>query len=337
MRLALLILVAFCGVAVAQEAPAPPPPPPVELRPWAAGVPEAEQQIALAGLERGNVEYAESRYAPAIAIYREALKHWDHPAIRFNVAVCLINLDQPIEARDELERALVFGEAPLGPDLYKQALTYRKLLDGQLAHITIRSTEPDAEVRLDGAFLFRAPGERTLWLRPGEHQLVATKADFLTYSETLSLHGGLTDTIDVRLMPFTSTTRTTRRWKPWKPYAVAGAGVLVAGFGGIAYALAARDYDRYDDEIREVCPRGCNAEEVEGLGDVRAIKNRAETKQAFAVSLFVVGGAAVIAGGVGLYLNQPRTEVVAPPAPPPVMPGVIVGPGGVMFTLDGGF
>ena len=55
-------------------------------KPWAAGVSEAEQKTALVIYKQGNVEFEESRYAQALAKYREALRHWDHPAIHFNMA-----------------------------------------------------------------------------------------------------------------------------------------------------------------------------------------------------------------------------------------------------------
>src|SRR5690242_18138023 len=207
--LAALLVVALAAPAAAQAPPAP-----TEPRPWAEGVPEGEQQLALAAYELGNAEYAESRFAQALTHYREAIAHWDHPAIRFNMAVCLINLVQPIEAREALERALAYGDAPLGAEMHQQALTYRTLLDGQLIRVTIHSAEPHAQVTLDGTVLFEAPGSYSAWLKPGEHQVVATKTGFLTYSEPLSLVAGTTRDIDVHLLPFTSTTRKTRRWQP---------------------------------------------------------------------------------------------------------------------------
>ena len=106
-------------------------------KPWAAGVSDAEQQKALAIYREGNAEFEESRYAQALTKYREALKHWDHPAIRFNMAVCLINLQQPLEAFEHLEAGMKYGAAPLGPELYAQGVTYKKLLDGQLTHLKV--------------------------------------------------------------------------------------------------------------------------------------------------------------------------------------------------------
>ncbi|TMQ05930.1 MAG: hypothetical protein E6J90_47640 [Deltaproteobacteria bacterium] len=79
-----------------------------KARPWAKGVSEDEQEVARSLHAEGNAEFAELRFAQALAKYKEALRHWDHPAIRFNIAVSLINLDQPVEAKDNLERSLTY-------------------------------------------------------------------------------------------------------------------------------------------------------------------------------------------------------------------------------------
>lgn len=130
-----------------------------DARPWAAGVPAAEQAIALALYDAGNRAFTESHPVQAIAKYNEALLHWDHPAIRYNLAVCLIDLDQPAVAREDLERSLAFGEPALGPEAYRQAMIYRKLLDAQLSRVTIAAREPGVVVLLDGKWLFTGPGE----------------------------------------------------------------------------------------------------------------------------------------------------------------------------------
>src|SRR6476620_10100923 len=110
-------------------------------RPWAEGVPQEQQDQALGLFKEGNQLFEASQHAAALARYREALKIWEHPAIRYNAAVVLINLDQPLAAFDDLERALRYGVAPLGADTYQQALTYRKLLLGQLAELEVSCNE----------------------------------------------------------------------------------------------------------------------------------------------------------------------------------------------------
>jgi hypothetical protein len=168
-----------------------------EARPWAAGVSEREQALALELYLAGNQEFAESRFTLAIAKYREALWYWDHPAIRFNMAVSLINLDQSIEAQENLESSLRYGAAPLGVSLYNQGLTYRKLLDAQLVRLRIACPEPDAKVTLDGKVLFTGPGSTEQIVLPGEHQVVATKVGFVTVSETLVLVAGKTSAYEI--------------------------------------------------------------------------------------------------------------------------------------------
>jgi PEGA domain len=161
-----------------------------EARSWAAGVSAREQAIAREIHLAGNKEFVESRYAQALLKYKEAIRHWDHPAIRFNMAVALINLDRPVDAKDNLERSLLHGVAALGADAHGQALTYRKLLDAQLVHLTIACEEPGATVTLDGKFLFTGPGNTQEIALPGEHQVVTTKAGFVTSSETFTLVAG---------------------------------------------------------------------------------------------------------------------------------------------------
>src|SRR5262249_16931463 len=111
-------------------------PAPSSERPWAAGVSEAEQKTALDLFDLGNREFGESHIAGALKWYREAIQHWDHPSIRYNMAVCLIDLDQPLEADDNLQRSLAYGEAALPPEQYREALRYQKLIDAQVARIT---------------------------------------------------------------------------------------------------------------------------------------------------------------------------------------------------------
>lgn len=169
-----------------------------ERRPWAAGVSDREQKIALGLYVAGNHEFIQARYAQALARYQEAIQHWDHPAIRFNMAVCLINLDQPVEARDNLERSLVYGAFALGPDAYGQGLTYRKLLDAQLVRLTLDCPEPDEEVVLDGKLVFKGPGVVDRFVLPGEHQVFATKPGFLPASRKIVLVAGKPVTYEIR-------------------------------------------------------------------------------------------------------------------------------------------
>ncbi|HTL38883.1 MAG TPA: hypothetical protein VL326_37385 [Kofleriaceae bacterium] len=298
---AALGIVLLVGSAVAAQ------PAPASERPWAAGVSESEQALALDLYTEGNAEFAESRFPQALAKYREALAHWDHPAIHFNMAVCLINLDQLLEAKQHLEKSLAFDAPGIGADAYAQALTYRKLLDGQLAFIKVSCRDPGADVRLDGRTIFIGPGTSDQVVLPGEHQIVATKPGLLTVSKTLVLVAGRHTTHDIRLVEVTSVTRQERRWPAWKPWAVLGGGVALAVLGGLAQYASASPRDASTDT----------------MGDWES------SRQAIAITLWGVGGAAAIAGVVGVILNIPRTTVSTLPVTPAVTPS----DGGAVVSL----
>jgi hypothetical protein len=294
-----------------------------EEKPWAKGVPQASQDKALAIYREGNTEFGASRYAQALAKYREAIKHWDHPAIRFNMAVCLVNLDQPLEAHDHLERALKYGVPAIGADAHAQGLTYRKLLDGQLATLEVTCDEAGAEVTLDGKPLFKAPGKSKQLLTPGTHHVVATKQGYMTENAPLVLLPGKTLAHDVKLLPIQVSSKLVRRWKARTPWLVVASGMGAAAIGGTALYFSKQEYDTYDALVAAQCPLGCNPDGPEGMQQVHASteehRTRARIENVVGVSLVAVGGTVAIAGLVGVYLNLPRRVIEHAPAVTPVI------------------
>jgi hypothetical protein len=299
-------------------------------RPWAEKVPESAQKEALHLFEEGNKLFETSEHTAALAKYREALKAWDHPAIRYNAAVALINLDQPLAANENLERALRYGALPFSPGTYQQALTYRKLLHGQLAELKVSCSEPGAEISMDGAPLFVAPGQISRWMLPGQHQIVARKAGFLTETRSLTLLPGKPAAEQVALQEIrTLPPRTVRRWASWKPWAAAGAGALV-GLAGLPFYLEAKsNYDSFDGVVNSKCPMGCPASTIPP--SAYDAKSRGHTENIVAISLFAVGGAVAASGVALMILNLPR--VVPADEASHLSAAPLVGPGTVGLSI----
>jgi hypothetical protein len=307
-----------------------------EHRPWAAGVSKDEQATALALYTSGNREFAESRFAQALAKYREAIRHWDHPAIRFNMAVCLINLDQPVEAMEDLERSLVFGDGPLGSDAFAQSMTYRKLLDAQLAHLEIGCGEPGTQITLDGKYRFTAPDALDEIVLPGEHQIVATRAGFVTVTRTLVLVAGKRTHYDLPPLEVQVAARMVRRWPVWAPWLVLASGAAAVAGGAQSYSAARANFARYDRDVTARCPYGCDAAMLAGYPNLGEHRSRGDTEQVVALSLFVAGGAAIIAGTIGLLFNEPRVQVESSQAQAAVVPLPVVAPvpGGTTASMS---
>jgi hypothetical protein len=96
--------------------------------PWAKGVPAPQQDKANALFAEANQLFGQQADGPALEKYKAAIALWDHPMIRFNMAVTLIRLDKVLDAADALEAALRFGSQPFTKELFQQAQTYQQLL-----------------------------------------------------------------------------------------------------------------------------------------------------------------------------------------------------------------
>jgi len=296
-RLAVLAVAALLAAHASADEPE---------RPWAAGVPQAQQAEARKLYDAGNLLFEQARYGQALAIYRDAVKAWDHPAIRYNMAVANIHLDQPLAAYEDLERALRFGAEALAEDVYAQALTYQKLLLGQLARLKVSCAEPGAQLFLDGELVLTGPGDRSRVLLPGKHQLVASKPGFVAATRAVELVAGssVEETLAPSALPRFVPVRTERRWAAWVPWAVAGAGAAVAAIG-VPFELAARsNMQDHDRQVGAACPTGCVPSAIPA--STRDLESRAHLESGVAIGLFVVGGAAVAGGIVLAVLNQPR-------------------------------
>jgi hypothetical protein len=327
---ALFVVVVLAGASARADAPAPTPVPSTAA--WAVGVSDAEQTTALAIYKEGNAEFEQARYQQALVKYREAITHWDHPAIRFNIVVCLVNLDDPRTAFDNLALALKYGEAALGHDVYVQALTYQKMLLGTLAKLEITSHEPQgATVTLDGKRLFTAPGDTTELVTPGDHQIVATKPGFITQTITLTLVPGKVTVRDVKLLDLKSATKYVRRWPVWQPWAVVSAGVAVALIGLPFQLQASTNYSRYNEEFATACPNGCGGAGQPAIPpSLTSIKDSAHAQNIAAITMFSVGGATIATGLIGVFLNQPRATI-----PHELQISPSAGPNGASLVVGG--
>ncbi|QRK13483.1 PEGA domain-containing protein [Archangium violaceum] len=278
---------------------------PVGERPWANGVSKQQQDTAMALFQAGNTLLKESVFVQAAEKYRQALAAWDHPAIHYNLALALMNLDQPIEVHEHLVAALRYGPAPLENEKFEYARNYKTLMERQLARVDISCDTPGATVTMDGQTLFVAPGRYTGLVRPGAHSIVASKEGFLPTDQSRTLLPGETTTLELKMFTSEDLIEYRRKWPAWMPWLVAGAGMAVGG-GSSWLHLQARDNIRALDAGVTECG-GCFL-----TPSLDANRTRANTYQTLAIGGYAVGGAALITGVVLVYLNQPQPHRIDP-------------------------
>lgn len=285
MRSIVVALVLLCGIAAADD------------KPWAKDVPQEKQDRAFGLYEEANKLFADGEYKRALEKYEAAIAQWDHPSIRYNLAVCLINLDRPVDAYQNLQQALRFGEAPLGSALYNEGLNYQKLLGKQVAEVEITSKEQGTRISLDGKPLTLVDGRALTMVAVNDpHEVIASKPGYQTLRQPLDrLPPGKKTTIELKLQKLDGT-----RWKPW---AVIAGGAVVAGVGGYVYGLARSEFDAYEAAVATKCPCASDAD----LGADADLPGRARTKEIAAYSMFALGGVTMVTGVVLLVRGRGTT------------------------------
>jgi hypothetical protein len=292
--------------------------------PWAQGVTDDQKVRAQALLDQGNAQFLDHKYPEALATYQQAVAVWDHPAIRFNIVRCLVMLGRSVEAYDNLEQALRYGEAPLEASVYEEALGYQKLLEGQIAEVAVRCAQDGVVVTLDGQPLLDCPGAMTKRLAPGAHEVVAHKPGFMTMTRDLVVMPAKQEAVDVALVPIETAGITVRRWSAWKPLAVVGGGAAVALGGALMEWKSSSDFSAYDRAIAQQCGlRPCAPSSLPA--PVTSLESRARVENRLAVGAMAIGGAAIVAGAVMVWLDRPHTEL------PPI--DVAPTPGGATASI----
>lgn len=282
-------------------------------KPWSQGVPIETRKIARKTFLEANRLFRIPLFAKAAEQYMAALSKWRHPAFYFNLALAQLNLSKEIEARENLERALQYGEGPLGEKQFKEAQKQLKEVSRKLGQLHVTCRTPGAEVTLDGVTLFVGPGSYQGWTKAKTHELTAKKAGYLSEARRVTISSEGLQEIELKLVTLSEAANAGRRWATWKPWSVVAAGTAIAAIGGGLHAFASKNFGSFDDEFLMLpcitnrnppTPLGCSKDEVPAsLNDRLSL---AKTQQIIAVGAYVTGGSLMIAGAVLLYLNRPK-------------------------------
>lgn len=274
--------------------------------PWSQGVSAERQAAAKALIAEANQLFAEQAHAAALAKYSAALAQWDHPTIRFNMAVTLVRLDRFLEAAEAIDAALHWGREAFTPEKYQQALDYKTLVDRQLGTIEVSCTQPGARVRLDGKSWFSCPGTNKRRLVAGEHMVVGEADGYMTLSRPVNVTGRGAFHVDVALVTLESAVKLEYPTPAAIPWTVAIAGGVIGLAGVPVWYTALQQRDRFLQQYERECAARCE----EDLAQHPALREQYESARLtgnVAVAMWITGGTLATAGVVwALVFNRPR-------------------------------
>jgi tetratricopeptide (TPR) repeat protein len=287
---------------------------PAGERPWAAGVSADQQKTALAKFREANELLNSGLFGRAAETYKEALKSWKHPAIHYNLALALMNLDQPIEAYENMQQATVYGEGPLDKDKLEHAKEYLLLLEKQIANVQVSCDKVGAKVSLDGKEVFVGPGTYKAKVRIGKHTFVAEKTGYSTRINAPFIGPGENFRIELKLYTAEELTRYNRRWQAtWFPYAVLGAGVVLAGVGAFMENQANSAYADYDaavadcNKMNPVANGGCAT-----TSNITSMRDSGDSKKTLGYVMYGAAGLTIGAGIVLAIMNRQQPYQIRP-------------------------
>jgi hypothetical protein len=138
----------------------------------------------------------------------------------------------------------------------------------------------------------------------GKHTFVAEKPGYATPVDAPFIGGRETFRIELKLYTSEELTRYHRRWerRQWAPWAVLGGGALVGIVGGVLQLSATSSYKQFNAELKrcsdEVSGQSCDATGFTNLRD------SGDTKHTLGTIGYGIAGAAIVTGGLLLYLNR---------------------------------
>jgi hypothetical protein len=291
-----------------------------DQQPWTVGVSAEQKAAARSLLDAGNELFLARKYGEALEQYRAAVKTWDHPAIRFNIVRCLVQLEKPLEAYVELELALKYDAAPFDESIYSEALGYQKLLANQIGELEVSCKQEGLTLTLDGQPLPTCPGTHARRVLPGQHQIVGKKNGFVTKTVELVVLGSSHAKAAIEVVPLTTLTRgahVEHRWAQWLPWTVFASGFALAGVAELFHLRAVSNQDEYRKLVTKTCATGCNTAELD-----HSLESRARLQNNIGLGVLTVGAAVAITGGIMLVLNRGYTVYEAETEQPVTRVGI---------------
>jgi tetratricopeptide (TPR) repeat protein len=294
--LVLALVATSPGVAFADEAPAPA----ADGAAPAAAPTEAAIREASDHYEAGLALYADGEFKRAAIEFDRAYELVPNYRALYNIGQVRIQLHDYARASKALKAYLEQGGDKIEPERRKSVTDDLEMLATRTAQLTVESNEAGAQVLVDGELAGTTPLAEPLLLDTGDHRIAIQKDGFETREETITLASRDSQNLRIDIRPTPAerspvvvvapqqqpSDRTAWLWGTWSATAALAVGSAITGGLGIS---AANDLDHLRSTYNP-----------SGRSQLDSTQRRAQTLLGAAD---ILGGAAIITGGIALYLT----------------------------------
>ncbi len=175
----------------------------LSLSPTSAGAQSADpsKAQAQASLREGNTLLEQGRPSEALQKFADAYRLFPSPKLHYNIGQAQ-SLIPGHEAQAYEAMARFLNEAQdANPELRAAAETQRERLRSKVGLVSVAIDPPDAQLVVDGVGLGKPASEAPLALAIGKHTLAIKKDGRAAAAETITLKGGDTSNVRLRLPP----------------------------------------------------------------------------------------------------------------------------------------
>ena len=251
----------------------------------------------------GLIGQAARKYRVALPLSRSL-----ESIIRYELALVLIELGQPVEAAVHLEAVIERGTEGLHGERTKLAHArqqLQELREHKLATVVVTCPIEGAVIFIDNqqVFVVRRGRPRTYvgQIRAGKHMFVAELPGEQGGVHLLREIGPAGTTVRIELAPQRVHKR---RWSgmAWAPWTMFGGGALIGVAGRTLQTRAQASYDEYERGSRDCMTGSCDGDRIRSL---ETLRDDGDTRRRLGIAAYAIAGAAIATAGVLAYLNRP--------------------------------
>jgi len=154
--------------------------------------------------QKGVELYETGDVRAALIEFKRAYKAMPNFRLLYNMAQAASELKEYVEAYDYYLQYLEAGGGRIDTERRREVRDEIRRLEGYLASVRIRVSEPGAEIAIDGTVVGVSPLREAVIVSAGRREIVVTRQGYAPWQRRIDFAGRVTETVRVELISLSS-------------------------------------------------------------------------------------------------------------------------------------